>query len=130
MWAIYLIPLIAMWVSCYFIGKRRAKLTKARSVITYILTGVYVCVVYYGTFAHFFFGTEGDKNKGTIKIQYLFPKRTKELQIGEISSISVVPSYKGNFQTIIKMKNGKKFEGAPTGRIEVEESVRSLNSLL
>lgn len=129
-WLIFLTPLVIIWIFGFFIDKLKKPITRFRLNIMYLLTIVYVGTVYYGTFAHFFFGINVLPSGNSIEIMRLYPERSTTLNIRDIAGVKTEPSYKGNFQMIIQMKNGKKFEGAPSNRLDVDNKVKLVKAAL
>ena len=129
-WSVYLTPLLLMLIFSYYFNKVKKPITRFRLNIMYILSFVYVCVIYYVTFAHFVFGINILPDKNTIEIMRLFPERITVISMANILEVKIEPSYKGTYQMIIKTKDGKKYEGAPSNRSDVGNKTKLVKAAL
>lgn len=127
---VYLLALLVMWIAIYFQHSRKKKLTKVRFTLCFLMSAVYIGVVYNATFIRHFHGYKTERENGRIEVQYLFPQRTKTLMVQDISTVKSEPSYKGSYQTVIIMKNGRRHEGVPSKKYDADGAAEKIRSAM
>lgn len=121
------IVLLSAYIACNVKG---IIIYKSRKILVCILSLTYVCVVYYSTFAYLFFGIKILPANNAIEIIRLFPERITAINMSNILEVKSEIGYKGFFKMIIKTKDGKTYEGAPSNRTDVDSKTQLVKAAL